>query len=233
MSEIETPHEPPRAPIRVAVSFPSGDSVAAGFAYDLARMMTATAHNRHDIELRLHAVRGSILPQSRHELVELALAADCTHILFLDADMRFPKDTLVRLLAHEEPVVGCNYARRRFPITPVCSDSRFQPVFVEEGVEGLIPVAHMGLGVCLIDLDVFRQIPAPWFQTGFDHTSGNYIGEDVYFSALVREHGLTPLVDNTLSRDVTHLGEMEYRTEHTLHLRELAAPDEASVRGDA
>lgn len=231
---IETPNAPPRPRIRVAVSIPAGDTLSTGFAYDLARMMTATAHQRHEIELRLHVVRGSVLPESRHELVMLALAADCTHILFLDSDMRFPKDTLVRLLAHEEPLVGVNYARRRFPITPVASDSRFEPVYVEDGVEGLIPVAHIGLGVALIDLDLFRQIPAPWFQTGFDHTSRKYISEDVYLSALVREHGLTPLVDNTLSREVSHIGEMEYRIEHTLSLRELAAPDEARVpSGDA
>lgn len=218
---------------RVAVSVPTGDTVAAGFAYDLARMMTATAAQHHDIELRLHFVRSSILPEARTELVKFALDADCTHALFLDSDMRFPKDTLVRLLAHREPIVGVNYARRRFPITPTASDENLQPVFVEPDVDGLVPVGHMGFGVVLVDLDVFRRIPGPWFQIGFLAATGKYVGEDVYFCALVHEHGLTPLVDNTLSREIAHLGEMEYRSEHTLQLRELAAPDETPVHGDA
>lgn len=230
MTKIINPNaEATRPKIRIAVSVPAQDQLSTGFAYDLARMMAATAHQRHDIELRLHFVRGSVLPQQRHDLVMVALETECTHALFLDSDMRFPKDTIVRLLAHEEPVVGANYAKRRHPILPTAMTETMEPVFVEPDVDGLVPVAHAGLGVMLVDLDVFRQIPAPWFQIGYHADSGKYAGEDVYFTALVREHGLSVLVDNTLSREVTHLGEMEFRSEHTLHMRELARPDEATA----
>jgi hypothetical protein len=71
MTAIIDPNEKPivRPEIRVAVSVPTGDQLAAGFAYDLARMMAATAHQRHDIELRLHMTRDSVLPRARHDLV--------------------------------------------------------------------------------------------------------------------------------------------------------------------
>lgn len=233
MKIIDPNAEANRPKIRIAVSVPTGDQLAAGFSYDLARMMAATAHQRHEIELRLHFVRDSILPRARHNLVRMALDTDCTHILFLDSDMRFPKETLVRLLAHEEPMVATNYARRRFPIEPTASDAEGQPVFVEDDVEGLVPVAHAGLGVALIDLDVFRQIPAPWFQIGYSARAGEYAGEDVYLCSLIREHGLPVLVDNTLSREVTHLGEMEFRNEHTLLTREQARPSEDAAHGAA
>lgn len=234
MTKIIDPNaEATRPKIRVAVSVPAGDQLATGFSYDLARMMTATAHQRHEIELRLHFVRDSILPRARHSLVRMALDTDCTHVLFLDSDMRFPKETLVRLLAHEEPVVAVNYARRRFPVEPTASNEDGQPIYVEDGVEGLVPVAHAGMGVMLVDLDLFRQIPAPWFQIGYSARAGEYAGEDVYFSTLIREHGLPVLVDNTLSREVTHLGEMEFRNEHTLLTREQARPDEDAANAAA
>lgn len=217
-----------RAPLRVAVAVPTGDQLAAGFAYDLARMMTVTAAQRRDVELRLFMARDSILPRGRHSLVVAALEADCTHVLFLDSDMRFPKDSLVRLLAHAEPVVGVNYTRRRFPLDPVASDGDGAPVYVEEGAEGLAAVAQTGFGVMLVDLDVFRQIPAPWFQIGYAKATGDYAGEDVYFCALVREHGLSVLVDNTLSREVSHLGEMEFRSDHALLTREQAGSSTAA-----
>jgi hypothetical protein len=223
--------EATRPKIRVAVSVPAQDEMKSGFAYDLARMMTATAHQRHEIELRLHFVRDTLLPRARHDLVAMALTTGCTHILFLDSDMRFPKDTLVRLLAHEEPIVGVNYTRRRPPFEPTASDAELKPVYVEPGVEGLVPVVHMGLGVTLIDLDLFRQIPGPWFQIAHLAESGKYVGEDVYFMTLVREHGLSALVDNTLSREVTHLGEMEYSSDHSLDLRELARRNEEAPHG--
>jgi hypothetical protein len=233
VSKIHNPNaEATRPKIRVAVSIPAGDQLASGFAYDLARMMTATAHQRHDIELRLHMVRDSILPRARHDLVLLALDTECTHILFLDSDMRFPKEALVRLLAHEEPVVGVNYARRRFPITPTAAGET-GPVYLEPGADGLAAVAAAGFGVMLIDLDLFRQVPAPWFQTGYAPTTGKYVGEDVYFSALIREHGLMVLVDNALSHEISHIGEMEFRNELTLLNREQARLFEEAPGGAA
>lgn len=228
MTKLLNPNaEAARPKLRVAVSVPTQDEVKAGFAYDLARMLAATASQRHDIELRLHFVRDTVLPRARHDLVTMALAAECTHLLFLDSDMRFPKETLVRLLAHQEPLVGVNYTKRRAPYEPTATDAELHPVFVEPGVDGLVPVAHLGLGVTLIDLDLFRQIPGPWFQIAHLAETGKYVGEDVYFCTLVREHGLPALVDNALSREVSHLGEMEYRSEHALHIRELAGPGEA------
>lgn len=220
-----------RPSIRVAVSVPAGDSVHTGFAYDLARMTTATVAQRRDVEIRLHFLRGTVLAQSRSELVQMALEQDCTHVLFLDSDMTFPKDTLVRLLAHREPVVAANYTKRRAPHDPVAIDPEGAPLYVEPGVDGLLPVATVGMGVMLVDLDVFKRLPLPWFNTMYLANAGVFVSEDVYFCTLVREHGLTPLVDNALSRDVSHIGEMEFRSEHALHLRELARAPEASVSG--
>lgn len=225
---------PTRPSTRVAVSVPSGDSVSAGFAYDLARMMSATAAQRKDIELRLHFVRGTVLPQERHELVQAALEMDCTHILFLDADMRFPKDTIVRLLAHREPVVAANYTKRRFPNIPVARTlDTGSPLFTLPDDRGLVPVSTIGMGVMLVDLDVFRRLPAPWFQTGYLADTGDYVSEDVYFCALLREHGLSVLADQSLSQEVGHLGEMEFRSEHAAELRDLVRPEEAPADGGA
>lgn len=216
---------------RVAISVPTGDQVAAGFSYDLARMMAATASQRKDIELRLHYARSTILPEGRRDLVRMALEAECTHILFLDSDMRFPKDTLVRLLAHRDPVVAANYTKRRFPNLPVARTPEGAPLFVEEGASGLAPASMIGMGVMLVDLDVFRRLPEPWFQVAYLGDTGEYMGEDVYFCALLREHGLTVLADLALSHDVGHLGELEYRSEHALELRDLVRPDEAPTGG--
>lgn len=220
-----------RPSLRVAVSVPSGDTVHTGFAYDLARMVGATAAQRRDIEIRLHFLRGTVLNSSRTELVKMALEQDCTHILFLDSDMTFPKDTLVRLLAHREPVAAVNYTKRRAPHDPVAVGLDGRALYVEPGENGTVPVATVGMGAMLVDLDVFKRLPQPWFLTPYLADAGVFVSEDVYFCTLVREHGLTPLVDNALSREVAHIGEMEFRSDHALQLRELARAREASVSG--
>lgn len=223
-------------PIRVAVSVPCGDEVKSGFAYDLACMMAATALVRDDVELKLHFLRGTILPKQRDELVFMALEADYTHMLFLDSDMRFPRNTLLHLLARDGYVVGANYTTRRYPVRPVTfanDEDASQRVYTEEGAEGVQEVASVGLGCVLIDLDVFRALPRPWFLTPFDEATRKYIGEDVYFSRRVRSTlGLPILIDHGLSEQISHVGEWEYRHSHARSLRDegQAPEDQAAPR---
>lgn len=213
MTVIDPTAEAARPKIRVAVCIPARDDVAAGFAFDLARMVGATAAQRRDIEIRLFMNRSSLLPKQRHELVLQALDAESTHILWLDSDMRFPKHLLVGLLAHDEPIVGCSYPRRSHPVVPVAVTAGGLPVYTDPSDPALVEVAAVGFGALLIDTDVFRGLPAPWFL--FDFTStGEYVGEDVFFFKRVSDAGLRVLVDPVLSEQVAHIGELEFTSAH-------------------
>src|SRR6266540_2817614 len=104
---------------KVVIAVPTGDEVKAFWAYDLARMMAHTASVRSDIALRILMCSGSLIMKQREILLDSALETDATHVLFLDTDMRFPKDALLRLLAHEVPLVCVNYTSRQAPFVPV------------------------------------------------------------------------------------------------------------------
>lgn len=232
MSEIQPAQEKPLSPIRVAVSIPCGDEVKTGFAYDLANLMCATVLSRDDVDLRLHVLRGTILPKSREELVMMALGHDYTHILFLDSDMRFPRSALVHLLARDAYIIGANYVTRRYPVKPVTfanDEDASVRVFTEADADGLEEVASIGFGLVLIDLDVFRGMSRPWFATPWDEETRKFVGEDVFFCRKARkELGLPVLVDHGLSQKVSHVGEWEYRHGHALALR-----DQAHAESDA
>lgn len=133
---------------------------------------------------------------ARLQLLHRALAAGATHVLFLDADMTFPADTLTRLRAWAAPVVGANYRRRRPPhaFTAMNSDEAVSSV----GRTGIEAVDTLGFGVVLIDLAALRDVPPPWFGTGLD-------GEDVAFCRQARAAGLPILVDHDLSQQVGHV----------------------------
>ena len=211
---------------RVAICIPCADEVKAGFAFDLARMVGASVANMPDADIRIFMEKNTLLPMGRHRLVGAALECEADHILWLDSDMRFPKHTLYRLLAHKQPIVAANYVTRRMPTQPVtfAGDHHGERVFTEPGVQGLEYVAAAGMGCMLVDVDVFRKIPAPWFQVGWSPESMDYVGEDVYFSRKVRDAGLQILIDHGLSQEIGHLGEWEYRHEHSLAVRELVVP---------
>lgn len=228
MSEIKTAQ--PKKPFRVAVSIPSGDDVKMSFAYDLSNLMCATAITRDDVELRLHNCKGTILHKSREELVFMALEHDYTHIMWLDSDMRFPRNALLRLLARDTYIIGANYPTRRWPCRPVTfadDEDASKRVYTEEGADGVEEVASIGLGCALIDLDVFRALPRPWFAMPWDEKSRHFIGEDVYFCRAARQHlGVPILIDHALSQEVAHVGEWEFRLSHAREVRELVGAPE-------
>lgn len=203
-------------PTKVFIAMPAGDDVKTGFAYDLAHMVGSTAHARPDIDIALNVTKMTILQQSRTTLVKAALSwPGCTHILWLDTDMRFKKDTLIRLLSHREPIVGAAYSSRSNPIQPVTyigdvdrpNPERF---FLEPDAVGLQEVTGAGFGVMLTEIDVFRKLSKPWFAIGYSEGADEFEGEDIYFCSKARKAGYRVFVDCELSQSIGHLGEYQY-----------------------
>lgn len=205
--------------MRIGVCIPSQDDCKAGFAFDLARMMAHYASERCGAgregrdELRLYNHRGTLIADQREELAARALKEDCDAILYLDADMRFPKTALERLLKHDRPFVAANYTTRRKPIHGVASRSSkgpWQAVNSTEDKTGLEAVSAVGFGLTLIRADVFKTLPRPWFLVGYHSDINQYYGEDVWFCRLAKAHGIEILIDHDLSKETKHVGSYEY-----------------------
>ena len=138
------------------------------------------------------------------------LKAGATHILWLDADMCFPPDTLKRLLARKVPIVGANYRRRVPPhqFTAATGHRKnLREVETTEQSTGLESVNRLGFGVTLIESRVFQKITKPWFQ--FTYEQGQHGGEDEFFCRKANRAGFQPHVDHDLSKQVRHIGTFE------------------------
>ena len=198
-------------PVKVMVAVPCGDTVHADFAYDLARMVGYTTLVKPSAALLLYHVKGTYLPRARATLANEALAQGCTHILWLDADMRFPKDTLLRLLGHGEAIVAANYPTRQPPFIPTAMDNDYNPVF---SGEGLSEVRACGMGVMLTRADVFRAIGKPYFALGYNKKDDDYAGEDAFFCEQARKAAYRVLIDWRLSAEVSHCGTYAFDLRH-------------------
>lgn len=205
---------------RVLIAIPSGEQVAAGFAQDLALLMAYTTFVQPETELPLYFVKGTYLPRARATLAQKALDLACTHILWLDSDMRFPKDTLLRLLGHGRSIVGANYATRIAPILPTAKEGP-DLAYCFDG-DGLVEVSAMGMGCCLTATSVFLDIPKPWFAIGYNKQADDYAGEDTFFGEQAKRHGYALLVDAALSEHVRHVGGFEYDLTHARMTRDAA-----------
>lgn len=194
---------------KVMIAVPCGEMVHADFAMDLALMLGYTTYLKPQMQVPVYFLKGTYLPRARAALVQKAKDLSCTHILFLDADMRFPKDTLIHMLRHEKHVVAANYPTRQAPIIPTALDEAHQPMF--EGA-GLTEARSCGMGVMLVDLTVFDA--KPWFAVGYSKQIDDYSGEDTYFCEMARKAGYAIWIDWTLSEHVRHCGAFVYDMSH-------------------
>ena len=242
--------------VKIALCIPAYGPTAAKFTHSLANMiihfLSARLAGRDGEavkpELATFIVSCSMLTESRHRLVAEALAWEADHMLCLDADHVFPADALLRLLAHNLPAVGCNYARRFTPTAPTAAigewaenDSgsasgagvpRLVYTTKEKAEQRLVePVAHLGFGLLLLDMRIFDALQAkaeeqddgnflPLFK--FEPTANKIgmIGEDVFFFRKLAEAGIRPFVDHGLSWEIGHLSEIILTNGHAVAQRE-------------
>jgi hypothetical protein len=83
---------------RIAILIPARGQMEVATAFDLVAMCAYTIKTtKHDIDLFTSA--GTLIFDQRNNLVKTAMEIKADYLLFIDADMRFPKDTLKILMA--------------------------------------------------------------------------------------------------------------------------------------
>lgn len=209
--------------MKVAVCVPCRDEVMTAFAFDFAKMIAFDVNTRcRDGKggLQMYTMPGTLIFDQREKLVEIALNEGADAVLFIDSDMRFPKDIIQILLSREVGIVGVNATGRRKPVLP-CALNLEMLEDVEEGKpnhrwvkvdsrgkEGLEQVTAVGFGVTMIRKEVFEKIPRPWFDVGWGRWG--VIGEDVHFCARAADNEIPVYVDHSLSKHIKHIGTYEY-----------------------
>ncbi len=207
----------------IAVAIPSTEMWEAQFGLSLTIMAAYFGMNRltQTKSQYLHVInsRGSMLPQLRENLVSSAMRTKSSHILFLDSDMTFPKDTMHRLIEHDKDFVAANCAVKKIPSYPTALGLDNMPIYTDPDSTGLVKVRKVGLAVALVKTTVFNKIPQPWFLMDWDKSTRHYIGEDVYFCRKARKLGISLHVDQDLSKEIGHVGAFKYT--HDLMVEEL------------
>lgn len=157
----------------------------------------------------------SLVQRARNTCVAHFLASDCTHLMFVDADIGFRGHQVARLLAHNLPLVGGLYRkkvieREDFVATWLPSDGNQARRNPETGA---VQCAAIGTGFMLIRRDVILRVveafpnlryqqhpddggPGDWldhtyalFDCWIDPATRAYLSEDYAFCARWRALG--------------------------------------------
>ncbi len=197
--------------MKLAIGGPTRDTVSAKFAVDAAHLFAYTReHGPWGTQVEMDWVASTYIHVGREWFLEASMKQGATHVLWLDTDMRVPRETAVLLALHERPIVACNYRVRQASglFTAFRGESR---VPTTERSTGLEAVEYVGMGAMLMRTDVVTDLGRPWFRHGLNELGGD-VGEDVMFCRGLGHAGHTIYIDHDLSKQVKHIGEHEYAT---------------------
>ncbi len=147
----------------------------------------------------------------RDASVELARDEKMTHILFLDADMTWPTDVLMKMLKHHDKgIVSGLYHLKGGDFAPVAMRDGFVPEGSKvrqyyhdreylDAPRELRPQEVVGMGCTLIPMAVFEAIGSrPWFAYADDDDGWPRVSEDVTFCQRATAAGFGIWLDPTV-----------------------------------
>lgn len=209
-----------RSEKKLAVCMPALDMVHTWFAYDLAGLYAHMATRGYQIS-RLVA-SGTYIYQQREALAQAVVKGGYFAALWLDTDMRFPKDAFTKLLAHELPIVGAGYPSRHYPHKPVVArnlktDERVWTTPQHEGTE---EVAGIGFGCLLTIGEALAKIERPRFMPAWNPDGDTDVTEDMMFAYRAARVGIPIAVDHDLTKEIEHLGHVAYTYRTSLQVRD-------------
>lgn len=188
---------------RVAVCIPYYRSVEPAMMMSFGELCARSA--MAGLEFLPIGTRGCYIEDNRNGCVEYAInmGVDWDWLLWIDTDMRFPGDALLRLLAHDKDIVGANYRQRTPPYayTGVYADGRDDHILEP----GLHRMAQMPTGLLLTRFDIYRKMGYPWFRPGLRHEAR----DDIYFCRQAAALGYEIWCDHDLTKEVVHIDVQE------------------------
>ena len=178
---------------KILICVPCMDMVASGFAQSLAVLQKGGNETAIMFEC------GSLIYDARNKLAKQAIKMQADYTMWLDSDMIFKPDTMVRLLEHNAPIVSGAYFRRSPPYHLVAFDKC--DTETREWTDLPLPTetvkcGGVGFGCVLVRTDVLFEVAAK-YKTWFEPMNG--FGEDLSFCYRARECGFDILLDPSIT----------------------------------
>lgn len=243
---IETPDGPSDGKYHIAIAIPTHEMVPHQFASALSAMVGYTIHEIGElVNLTTHFVVGTYVHKAREQLLDEISEMGAHYILWLDSDHNFPKDLLIRLMAHDVEMVGINYTFRSVPARYVAFERTTidhqedglggKLLETKEDSHGLAEVEALGFGAVLMKMVIVPTLPKnkPRFFFEWNEEKNIHVGEDVWFCRLITQAGWNIYVDHDLSKECTHIGQIQFRLNHVWAQEEIQARNDLELQRTA
>ncbi len=102
----------------------------------------------------------SMVTKARNKLVEFFLEGDHTHLMFIDSDMGFHHETVLKLLNFDKAIVGCTY-----PVKQISWPRIFKNLKSIKKIRDLLKYSFNFINEINVEDGEFEQVE--WLPTGF------------------------------------------------------------------
>lgn len=185
--------------MKILIAVPCMDQVPAPFCQSLAMLKKVG-------DCMLSMQMGSLIYTSRNDLAMKAVQAEADYVLWLDSDMTFEPDMLLRMMdtlqKNDLDILTGLYFRRVPPYSPVLfeklnliKDAFFEWSEFKELPSELFEVAGCGFGCVLMKTDPFLDVQAK-FGNMFAPIGNT--GEDLAFCWRARQCGFKIMCDPSI-----------------------------------
>jgi len=217
--------------VKLFIATPAfGHQVTTNYANSLLKFVS-TSHPRLAVSSAVHMQSGmALVTQARNNCVAYFLNSECTHFLFIDADIGFEPEAIFRLIEKDVPLCLTPY-----PVKGYGKDNQLQFIVhfpdknnIRIGKDGFAEIIAGPTGFMMIKREVFTKLAEKYperktvnkqlvgskvesmdkgwytfFETAQDPENG-YLGEDIAFCRLWTNIGGKIYADT--QTPLTHFG---------------------------
>ena len=200
----------------VMIAMPCYDSVKVSTMMSVIKLVQQLA--KSGVAVGINTIKSPLIHQARNYLTSVFLTTEYTHLLFIDSDVEFEPEAVIRMLIAKKDVICTPYRVKSMDV-----DKKIYTVEIKEArrmeAGDIMEISAGPTGIMLIHRDVFKKIiekfpdlkiknsvfpkPGPdhkYYYNFFDFKfeDGYSSGEDVSFCKLVEKVGFK-LYANTAS----------------------------------
>lgn len=151
------------------------------YMYMISLINLLTKLSQHGIPAMFEiAANESLITKARNILVEGFLKSNATHMLFLDADLGFQADDVIRMIQADKDIIGGQYAKKKInwdvvkgvvlnrpdipgpAINAVVAESTFKPIgnSLTFNINEPVEVESIATGLMMVKREVFEKMAA-------------------------------------------------------------------------
>ena len=192
----------------VFIAMPCYDSVKINTMLSVVKLIQQLG--KSGIEVGIHTMKSPLIHQARNYLTSVFLTTEYQYMLFVDSDVEFEPETVVRMLVAKKRIICTPYRVKSPDITKHVYTVEFKdPKNILVLAEGLVEIEAGPTGLMLIERTVFERIiknhpelkiknkatptadkSHEFYHNFFDFSfkEGYSMGEDVSFCRLARDN---------------------------------------------